>query len=53
MAVRSPPTPAIGAHHPRPSGHVLYLKTELTDNRWIIYSTIAMARWLQRTVQAC
>ncbi len=33
-------------------GHVLYLKSELTDNRWRIYSdNIAMARWLQSTVQ--
>ena len=33
-------------------GHVLYLKSELTDERWRIYSdNIAMARWLQNTVQ--
>ncbi len=33
-------------------GHVLYLKSELTDNRWRIYAdNIAMARWLQATVQ--
>src|SRR6266567_4743385 len=33
-------------------GHVLYLKSELTENRWRIYSdNIAMARWLQNTVQ--
>ena len=33
-------------------GHVLYLKSELTENRWRIYSdNIAMARWLQSTVQ--
>lgn len=33
-------------------GHVLYLKSELTDNKWRIYSdNIAMARWLQATVQ--
>ncbi|MGE0424415.1 MAG: hypothetical protein AB7O88_19290 [Reyranellaceae bacterium] len=33
-------------------GHVLYLKSELTENRWCIYSdNIAMARWLQSTVQ--
>jgi hypothetical protein len=32
-------------------GHVLYLKSELTDTRWRIYSdNIAMARWLQSTV---
>jgi hypothetical protein len=33
-------------------GHVLYIKSELTDDRWRIYSdNIAMARWLQSTVQ--
>jgi hypothetical protein len=33
-------------------GHVLYLKSELTSNLWRIYSdNIAMARWLQTTVQ--
>jgi hypothetical protein len=33
-------------------GHALYLKSELTQNRWRIYSdNIAMARWLQTTVQ--
>ena len=33
-------------------GHVLYLKSELTENLWRIYSdNIAMARWLQATVQ--
>jgi hypothetical protein len=33
-------------------GHVLYLKSELTENRWRIWSdNIAMARWLQQTVQ--
>src|SRR5246127_4255371 len=33
-------------------GHVLYLKSELTEARWRIYSdNIAMARWLQSTVQ--
>ncbi|MGH7047613.1 MAG: hypothetical protein ACREE2_14625 [Stellaceae bacterium] len=32
-------------------GHVLYLKSELTDGRWRIYSdNIAMTRWLQSTV---
>ncbi len=37
---------------PAGPGHVLYLKSELTDNRLRIYSdNIAMARWLQRTVQ--
>jgi hypothetical protein len=33
-------------------GHVLYLKSDLTDDRWKIYAdNIAMARWLQNTVQ--
>jgi hypothetical protein len=33
-------------------GHVLYMKSELTDNRWRIWTdNIAMARWLQETVQ--
>jgi hypothetical protein len=33
-------------------GHVLYIKSELTSDRWRIYSdNIAMARWLQSTVQ--
>ena len=37
---------------PAGPGHVLYLKSELTENRWRIYSdNIAMARWLQSTVQ--
>ncbi len=37
---------------PAGPGHVLYLKSELTDGRWRIYSdNIAMARWLQSTVQ--
>tara|TARA_R110002167_G_scaffold61442_2_gene173270 strand:+ start:271 stop:846 length:576 start_codon:yes stop_codon:yes gene_type:complete len=37
---------------PAGPGHVLYLKSELTDNEWRIYSdNIAMARWLQKTVQ--
>ena len=37
---------------PAGMGHVLYLKSELTENRWRIYSdNIAMARWLQSTVQ--
>jgi hypothetical protein len=35
---------------PAGSGDVLYLKSELTDDRWRIYSdNIAMARWLQST----
>ena len=37
---------------PAGMGHVLYLKSELTENRWRIYSdNIALARWLQTTVQ--
>ena len=37
---------------PAGPGHVLYLKSELTGNAWRIYSdNIAMARWLQSTVQ--
>jgi hypothetical protein len=37
---------------PAGPGHVLYLKSELTADRWRIYSdNIAMARWLQSTVQ--
>ena len=37
---------------PLGAGHVLYLKSELTGDRWKIYSdNIAMARWLQKTVQ--
>ena len=33
-------------------GHVLYVKSELTENKWHIYSdNIAMTRWLQNTVQ--
>jgi hypothetical protein len=36
---------------PRGAGHVLYLKSELTEARWHIYSdNIAMTRWLQSTV---
>ena len=37
---------------PAGPGHVLYLKSELSQNRWRIWSdNIAMARWLQTTVQ--
>src|SRR5207244_6250876 len=37
---------------PAGPGHVLYLNSELTGNRWRIYAdNIAMARWLQSTVQ--
>ena len=39
-------------HCPMGPGHVLYVKSELTEGRWRIYSdNIAMARWLQKTVQ--
>src|SRR5215471_10450574 len=37
---------------PAGPGHVLYLKSEVTEGHWRIYSdNIAMARWLQTTVQ--
>ncbi len=37
---------------PAGPGHVLYIKSELTNDRLRIYSdNIAMARWLQSTVQ--
>lgn len=37
---------------PAGPGHVLYLKSELTQNRWRIFTdNLAMARWLQKTVQ--
>src|ERR1700755_3533530 len=37
---------------PAGPGHVLYIKSELTEDRTRIYSdNIAMARWLQSTVQ--
>src|SRR5215469_8851676 len=37
---------------PAGPGCVLYLKSELTEGRWRIWSdNIAMARWLQSTVQ--
>jgi hypothetical protein len=37
---------------PAGPGHVLHLKSELTQDQWRIYSdNIAMARWLQQTVQ--
>src|ERR1700753_2614755 len=37
---------------PAGPGHVLYVQSELTEGRWRIYSDhIAMARWLQSTVQ--
>ena len=36
---------------PAGPGNVLYLKSEVTEDRWRIYSdNIAMARWLQSTV---
>jgi hypothetical protein len=37
---------------PAGPGHVLYLKSELIKDKWQIYAdNIAMARWLQSTVQ--
>ena len=37
---------------PAGPGHVLYVKSKLTENRWRIYGdNIAIARWLQTTVQ--
>ena len=37
---------------PAGPGHVLYLKSDLTQDQWKIYSdNIALARWLQTTVQ--
>ena len=37
---------------PAGPGHVLYLNSEVSGNRWRIYAdNIAMARWLQLTVQ--
>ncbi|HYZ22424.1 MAG TPA: hypothetical protein VE690_09730, partial [Rhodopila sp.] len=37
---------------PAGPGHVLYLRSELTQDRWRIYAdNITMARWLQKTVQ--
>ena len=37
---------------PAGPGHVLYLRSELTEDRWRIYSdNVGMARWLQATVQ--
>ncbi|HUB14958.1 MAG TPA: hypothetical protein VMB34_23630 [Acetobacteraceae bacterium] len=37
---------------PAGPGHVLYLNSELTEGTWRIYAdNIAMARWLQTTVQ--
>ncbi|MHB1219260.1 MAG: hypothetical protein ACYC1L_13785 [Alphaproteobacteria bacterium] len=39
-------------YSPAGTGHVLYLKSELTANRWSIYSdNLALTRWLQKTVQ--
>jgi hypothetical protein len=37
---------------PAGPGHVLFAKSELTDNKWRIYSdNAAMTRWLQQTIQ--
>lgn len=39
-------------YSPAGTGHVLYLKSELTEGRWRIYSdNVALARWLQKTIQ--
>jgi hypothetical protein len=37
---------------PAGPGHVLYIKSELTEDQWRIFSdNIAMARWLQGSIQ--
>ena len=37
---------------PKGPGHALFLKSELTDSEWRIYSdNIALTRWLQNTIQ--
>lgn len=37
---------------PAGPGHVLYLRSELTEKSWFIYAdNAALARWLQKTVQ--
>ena len=37
---------------PAGPGHVLFAKSELTDDKWRIYSdNAAMVRWLQQTIQ--
>lgn len=37
---------------PAGAGHVLYIRSDLFEDQWRIYSdNIAMARWMQRTVQ--
>ncbi|MCY4560016.1 MAG: hypothetical protein OXF79_27390 [Chloroflexi bacterium] len=37
---------------PRGAGHALFIRSELTDDRWRIYSdNPALANWLQATVQ--
>ena len=39
-------------YSPRGAGHALFVKSELTDDRWRIYSdNPQMVRWLQTTVQ--
>ena len=39
-------------YSPAGTGHVLYLKSELTEGRWRIHAdNAALARWLQRTIQ--
>jgi len=37
---------------PAGPGHALYIKSELTDGEWCVYSdNIALARWLQSSIQ--
>ena len=39
-------------YSPKGAGHALFIKSELTDNKWKIYSdNFKMTRWLQTTVQ--
>ena len=39
-------------YSPKGAGHALFIKSELTDNQWRIYSdNPAMVSWLQTTVQ--
>ena len=39
-------------YSPKGAGHALFIKSELTDNKWRIYSdNPEMVRWLQTTVQ--
>ncbi|EEA94937.1 hypothetical protein [Pseudovibrio sp. JE062] len=39
-------------YSPQGAGHALFIKSELTDNEWRIYTdNVEMTRWLQSTVQ--